>query len=307
MAVTWGEPEISNTSGMQGPQQINAVADFAMLRGIRPFDTVALLRAATGMEEGYWASVTAVPGALWRYTGGTWIMLGEPRFASANARDAAINAPVQDMRIFRTDKRYSQVYTGSAWVGFGGLVPIRPTSVTSGQESGSSITVDPDGAVRFAGTSAIRLNGLFSTDFDRYRIEYNVYGSVIAQGVNGRFSSNGVSETGDVYYFQGVAQSSGGEVGKFEKRPGNTFDLGRCGSDAQNIGVGFLEVVDPARSGARARMTWTSFASDNTRDHHISASGQVAKSGSSYDGFVLHDSSTAKMTGTIRVFGYGRS
>jgi len=110
MASTWGEPEISNSSPMQGPQQISDVADFAMARGIRHFDTVALLKAASGALVDYYAVVAAAPGALWRYNGSAWSMVGVARFATVTDAANGIPVPEQGMRRRIATNAYTEEY-----------------------------------------------------------------------------------------------------------------------------------------------------------------------------------------------------
>jgi hypothetical protein len=95
MASTWGEPEISNSSPMQGPAQISAVADYAMAVGVRHFPTVSALGAAQGAVLGYLAVAESVPGALWRYNGSTWEMMTPGQFDTSADRNSAFSAPQQ--------------------------------------------------------------------------------------------------------------------------------------------------------------------------------------------------------------------
>jgi hypothetical protein len=112
MASTWGEPEYSNSSPMQGPAQMSAIADYAMAVGVRHFATVSALGTATGAQTGYLAAVESVPGALWRYNGSTWAMMTPGQFGTSADRNAAFSAPQQGYMAYT-------VATGILWRYYG--------------------------------------------------------------------------------------------------------------------------------------------------------------------------------------------
>lgn len=163
MVSSWGEPDYANTDAMQGPAQMTAIADFAMARGIRHFDTQADLIASSGALEDFYAFVKAIPGAHFRFDGvSTWVMHGIARFATASARNAAITSPATGMLSRIDTERFVRRYSGSAWLPYGaGMFPIIPTGV-----AGTGATIGSDGAVTVAsGGLSVSINGCFPSDF----------------------------------------------------------------------------------------------------------------------------------------------
>lgn len=294
----WGAPVYGNDQAMQGPAQISEAAAMAMARGLRRFDTQSQLLGATGMAEDYYATVKAIPGAVFRFDGAAWIMYGTARFASKAARDAAITTPASGMRAYVGDVGYETIRIGSSWVGAGRPM-IKPETL-----SGNGAVINADNSVSITAGNKIFFTRVFNSDFDSYEIEINpLYGSVNGQGINMRFSLDGTEHTDALYYFQGYSQSGDGGPSLFRARPAALFDLARCGNGAGSATVAKVEVFDPLGL-VKTRAMWRSAGSDGSTDHKIDAGGHFGAT-RSHNGFVLFDAGSANFTGKVKVFGVG--
>jgi len=72
-----------------------------------------------------------------------------------------------------------------------GLVLIRPTSVVNG-------TIGTNGTVTFSGTTSVSLNGVFSSEYSKYKILYDATLS-INDGLYFRLRQNGTDSTASIY------------------------------------------------------------------------------------------------------------
>lgn len=243
-------------------------------------------------------------GALFRHNGSIWVQITSATFANTSARDTAYAKASAQYRVITAraktlDRGYDTAYITDGWYGVGGLVPIKPTNV-----SGTNATIEADGSVKLNATNLVRFNGMFNGDFDRYLIQYSLYGSVVGQTILGRFCIGSSSVTSNDYYFQGVSQSGDAAPGKFSLRPTSYLDIARCGPGQINSCAGSIEIVDPSKA-VKSRAAWKSFGSDGSTDHDISASGNLNIM-QVHDGFSFFDPGSATLTGFIRVYGYGK-
>lgn len=146
---------------------LTVVSDFFAPRALRRFTTVALLLASSGSNTDDYAVATNAPGALFRNTGAGWRMYGVPEFADSAARATALSAPVAGWRSRLLDTGLDYIYSGSAWVIAGAVIP---TAGVTG--SGSSVSVDPaTGVVTFTNALTLTLDGL-SADYREFEIDY---------------------------------------------------------------------------------------------------------------------------------------
>ena len=75
-------------------------------------------------------------------------------------------APYDGQVIYETDTDRTLVWNNSAWVSLFGLSKVTPSTVTGG-------TINADGSVTVgSAVSTVVVNGVFSANFDHYRIIY---------------------------------------------------------------------------------------------------------------------------------------
>jgi hypothetical protein len=312
MASTWGEPEISNTSPMQGPAQISAVADYAMAVGIRHFPTQAALNAASGAVADYYAIVTAIPGALFRYTGSAWRMTGTAQFADAAAA-SAITAPHQGMRRRLATKLYDEEYFAlwetssnpfgravAGWYPVGqGLVPIMPTSLAG--SNGTSVIYLPTGGVEFSAASTVMLNGIFSPDFDNYRIVVNIFAMTTNGQVGYRLATIPGSDTSASYTYQNL------HVGGNTIQAAQAGPLTAWGGSAAILAqeqTAQLELFGPYRPMRTTGVITTTSLLGGQAAPGISRSDVAHMLNTQFTGMEFICVNGTTMTGRIHVYGY---
>ena len=211
-------------------------------------------------------------------------------FASSAARGSAIASPTEGMVSYLSDTNNVEAYTGSAWttVGLSGLVPVAPTSIANsgGSASTSGYTTT------FTGVSSISLNGVFSADYDNYRIMVRHTGST-SYGFRIRLRASGTDASGNDYRNQQIYTSGSATVlGAY-----NASTQGEIGPGGTNAVLLGADIQDPNRSAQ------TGVVGQSARDGDFSNFGIVHTLSSAYDGFTLFPS-TGTLTGVVSVYGY---
>jgi hypothetical protein len=208
---------------------------------------------------------------------------------STTERDAG--AWVESQRIWLLDTDTQQIYNGTTWVDArGGLVPIVPTSV-----AGTGVTVGTNGRVSFSGSTAISVNGCFTSAFTNYLI---LSDSTSASGstptLNMRLAGT-----------NNVTASSYNVRRRYSSTSTYTVDTLAQTSMALTsfggtINVLRIEVFQPAVAVATRLVAHALEATSsvpNTND-----SDCVHSVATAYDGFTLTQSVSS--TGTLRIYGY---
>jgi hypothetical protein len=309
MASTWGEPEIGNSSPMQGPAQISAVADYAMGIGIRHFATQAALVAASGAVDDYYAVVTAIPGALWRYYTGTgWRMLSTAHFVD-DAAATAITSPHQRMRRRIATKMYDEEYfaaynastnpTGKGSAGWYpvaiGVVPIIPTGTTG--SVGTGVGIRGDGGVNVVAASTIGVQGAFPTDFESFEIVWD-FDQSVAGGLKIQLTSGGTASTTLYDHQQNVGNGTATSQ-SYQTVNDTGFVLTSGGGQGQS---GSARLYNPSQ--ARFTRLKAESVSHNTGTGSVFESGVAGghKVASIYDGFLI-TTTAGTVTGHLSVRG----
>lgn len=98
-------------------------------------------------------------------------------------------------------------YNGSNWVtNEGGMYLIRPTSV-----AGTGVTVGSDGGVDFAAATSVSVNGVFSSRFRNYLIDFELSAPADMAFIGARLRAAGVDSTANEYRYA-IIRSSGASV-----------------------------------------------------------------------------------------------
>ncbi len=97
-----------------------------------------------------------------------------------------------------------------------GLVLIRPTSVVNG-------TIGTNGTVTFSGTTSVSLNGVFSSEYSKYKILYDATLS-INDGLYFRLRQNGTDSTASIYGSQ-VLRADGTSAAAVRYTANNVWDI----------------------------------------------------------------------------------
>ena len=184
-----------------------------------------------------------------------------------------------------------------------GMIGVVPVSV--GVDNGSASS-NAFGRVTFSATSGIRLNGVFNTLYDNYKIIINVdtTSAGFDQYVKIRFSNTGSSpESSNVYRQAGYQSYSDSATVSTASTVSTSLDLLATGGNSahQNVPCS-LEVYGPAKVGY-THLNYLSYIGVNPEYYarYIVGKHSVA---AAYDGFYIYTSNGTAMGGTMRVYGY---
>ena len=182
-----------------------------------------------------------------------------------------------------------------------GLVPITPASVAVGAGSAS---VGAGGLVTVTAAQTISLNGVFSSAYRNYRIDFGIESSAGGNGsLAARFRNAGVDRSTTDYLTSGVYMYAANSVGAYSATT-TFYDVGYSYQSAGSYSTFTLEVMDPAKPGRSKFRSW---------NVGLNSSGQAASFHTnclhnldqSHDGITLLGTGSAPTyTGTIRVYGY---
>lgn len=180
-----------------------------------------------------------------------------------------------------------------------GLILLTPTSVTAAG-SGSSATINANGSVSFSTANSISLNGVFSADYDNYRIVVRH----TASGGNGtlkfRMRASGTDNTTASSYTTQYLYASTTSVSGFRQAT-SQGELNRYG----NVETGFIvDFYGPYLAQPTALRSVT-VSLDNTIDTPVIYDCAATHNQSTaYDGFSFYTGTTlATLTGRVAVYG----
>jgi hypothetical protein len=173
-----------------------------------------------------------------------------------------------------------------------GLVPIVPSSISVSAGTGS---VAANGTITFSNTGEIRINGVFSSTYNNYRILHTSSGSSANTGVSYRLRAAGVDySTANQRY--GIA---------YWGFPGAVANTGGSSETVQQIG--WVEGLAGSRNVASVDIfnPFNTVHTGYTSVFHSYVGGVsngYVPTTSSYDGLTF--SVTGTYSGTIKVYGY---
>jgi hypothetical protein len=203
-------------------------------------------------------------------------------FAGTAARGSAIPTPVTGMTTYLEDTKDLQVYDGSAYASPFGLTHLRTTSFTS--------------------VSTISVNDVFNSQFDNYKLVFDLQGSSDAL-VSLRLRVSGADNSSNVYTQQGV-QTGAGTIGN-PTGVGTTTSFSLInvtnGTDANGASMDLL-LPFVAR---RTRHSLSGFCYNGGTNSSVFRGGEH-NSATSFTGFSLI-TSAGNITGTVTVYGYRKA
>lgn len=176
-----------------------------------------------------------------------------------------------------------------------GLIPMRPTSITS---SGGSATINANGGVDFTSVTTLSLNGVFTSDYDNYFI-IATNEQTSTESHNVRLRAAGTDASGADYTQQYLICNDSTRSAARVTGQTSAVQLLLCDETARSGHA--VWVGNPAVAQATTFRHNNSYARDgarlwrNTYGHSASAS---------YDGFTIVMGGSASVTGNICVYGY---
>lgn len=197
--------------------------------------------------------------------------------------------------------RVGSLETADNTVNKAGLVSVVPTSVAAG--SGSA-TVNAAGKVTFTGASSVSLNGVFTSAYTNYHLQWTATSTGASVYMHNRFRKAGVDNSAASYYSFGNSTNASGT---------------QSGWSASAVGLGYITIMNGPQVGQadgtitmhRPQVnTFTSMLCHSYGRDGSSAQQQVATVthyvNDSYDGITFFPQS-GTMTGYLKVYGYRES
>jgi hypothetical protein len=173
-----------------------------------------------------------------------------------------------------------------------GLVPLIPASVSV--DSGTA-SVAADGLITVSGAGSLRVNGIFSSAYNNYRIVHQSSGANANTGINFRMRASGTD-------YSGANQTQGilywGNPGAVTNLGGTTYtslQLGWIEGAAGNRNVLTADIFNPYNT---VHTSYISFANS----YVVSTTGGYIPTTSSYDGINMFVSGT--YSGSVKFYGY---
>ena len=206
------------------------------------------------------------------------------------------SSPIEGLIVFQKDTNELKIYDGASWIVMldtdnpPALQLVRPTSVTGG-------TINANGSVDFSGVSVLRLNGIFNSDFNNYKVICNHVGSSATfNNMRLRLSSGGTDYDNNYYnfmlYWDGVTYATAANANTtycewmYTANLNGTFDM---------------DIFSPYLT-TYTSMFWEHDAWGTTNNiKGTTKSWQYAAR--SYDGFSITPTGQT-FSGNIRVYGY---
>lgn len=223
-------------------------------------------------------------------------------WANTAARTAQVGM-VAGARGYQIDTGYDYKYNGSAWRNTTvGMVPVIPSSV-----SGTGITVGPSGIMPLvSATGTLQINGIFTSEFENYRMEIGITSSTANMTILGQLSNGGTPVTTAKYDNQSLTGSN--LTASAGTAFGTTSWTMNAGSSATNRAHWLeLNVKQPALAiQTTILMNAAAYNNPQTTSSAISQKLLTQQDATIFDGFCLTISvGTTGTTGcSIRVYGY---
>ena len=183
----------------------------------------------------------------------------------------------------------------------GGLTAIVPTSIVKGASGTASVAAN--GAVTFAGTEFVTLNGVFTSTYDNYKFVFSGYNPTSQHALTVQFTSAGTAATGSNYRFASYYATGSSASGlNFVNNATTQATIGQLLPTYVNGNFWSYDIYGPAQpyltnafGGGSYQDGGTTVWTSATWSHTVNTS---------YDGIKVMNGSASTMTGTVRIYGY---
>lgn len=173
-----------------------------------------------------------------------------------------------------------------------GLTLVSPSSIANSGGSASST----GGTTTFTGVSSVSLNGVFSGDYQNYKVVASLTGNATSTGFL-RLRTSGSDITASNYYYERLYSSGGTSGGATASALSYFYDMFHTDTSGTNVTV-VADIFSPQIASN------TGFQSTGTgRRTRISLCGGGYDATTQADGLTVAIASGA-ITGTVRVYGY---
>lgn len=175
-----------------------------------------------------------------------------------------------------------------------GLVPIVPTGIAVASGTG---TVSATGQVNINGATSVKLYGVFSTAYKRYKIVLQGY-SASSEWLNIRFVSGTTANSTSGYYFAGGYVNTSSMAFQSSGAPATYGRLGYAASDGFITDVDLIGLQETDRyARTSARHGYGTIADTMYGSTFITASAV-------FDGIEIFHATTQNLNMTTQVYGY---
>lgn len=182
--------------------------------------------------------------------------------------------------------------TGIGTLNAMGLKNVVPTSVNV---ASGSATVNANGTVTFSGATSVRLNGIFSSTYQNYRIQYSLATSASTRPI-ARFAKNGTDSSGSVYATANITYTQGSVT------PGGATSTSMFPNGVSGVTSHQAEFILYKPFDATVYSTTYSTGIGGYEGGRIGSVRHL--SADSWDGFTILPESGGTISGTITAFGY---
>lgn len=178
-----------------------------------------------------------------------------------------------------------------------GFILIKPTSILS-SGNGNSSSISANGSVLFSSCTSVALNGVFSNNYDTYKIVMRFIGSQGSQNLLARLRTNGNDRTDSAYHRQ-VLYASGTTVAGARNTILTYFYYGLHDSEHMSGAVGYIyNPYQPVPTVIR-----TAFVSGDNGATYWDEATTYGLSNSSDGITFLHDTTDKVFSGRVAVYG----
>jgi len=183
------------------------------------------------------------------------------------------------------------------WGSRAGLAKIIPSSVAVGSGTGSA---DSLGNVTFSGASSVSLNGVFSSNYDYYKMTIDAKTASGSASISARLRTGGTDATAGNYNRQWL-NAGGTSVSASNSVNATSWDIFVYTVDATVSYATNIEIANVAKAlPTTAVLTHTRFYDSSIAFNGLAFGHTLS---TAYDGITLITSAST-ISGTVRVYGY---
>jgi hypothetical protein len=206
---------------------------------------------------------------------------------------------VDGSRGYQIDTGYDYKYNGTSWRNTAvGLVPIMPTTV-----SGTGTSLGVGGQVNLVNATSAQINGIFTAEYDNYRIDINIPDSSAAFSVFLQMCVGGTVDTTATNYDLGAMSGTGASASAGQALAASSWNIGASSLTARIMDMS-LEMKRPFLAKPTQTIAFAS-AGSNPMTSSASVSTRIMnhRASTSYDGLYFSFAG-GNPTGIIHIYGW---
>jgi hypothetical protein len=176
-----------------------------------------------------------------------------------------------------------------------GLILLTPTSIAY---TGTSASISANGSVSFSSIGTLSLNGVFSADYDNYRVVIVAKSSSVYDSIRVRYRASGTDDTGSNYTYQ-VVYATGTSVTAARATESNIYS---SLADPTLYGGVIYDIYGPYLTQPTAFRSIPCMVATDVAVRDVASTHSQS---TSYDGLTIYPSqgTSRPLTGRIAVYG----